>query len=969
MNGKGDDMKAGTILHGFRLEKIDPIKELDMEAYRFTHVKSGADLLWLSCDDENRAFSIAFKTLPEDNTGVFHILEHSVLCGSKKFPLREPFVDLIKGSLSTFLNAMTFPDKTMYPVASTNEKDFLNLIDVYMDAVLHTRVDQKEEIFLQEGWHYEPADGTAPAKFTGVVYNEMKGSLSSPDSVFWDVIQNDLYPDTVYAVNSGGDPRYIPDLTYEAFLAAHKKYYSPENSYICLYGHICLDEILAFLDDKYLSAYEKTGMHFDVAKQMPLGDRTVVHTYELGEDESIEGNAIIGRALTLCDYSDRKTILGMKLLLSSLTFSNAAPLKKAILRAGLGDEFDACVNDYLCQPFVTFRLKKTDAAKKEQFLSTLDQTLRKLSEEGIDRDLLTASINKLDFTLRERDNGSAPGVDYAISVMDTWLYGGDPIDAIKNRDLLNEIREEMNEGYFENLIQKYLLANSHTLTVVLEPSHTKAAERLALEAEAVRTYEEKIGAAGMQAWQEKLERLRVFQTTEDTPEIRAMLPHLERADLERSYKGVPVRLSEVDGVPHRFYTLPTAGIDYLRVYFDVSGVPLSDVPYLSLLARLLFNVSTKKRDLLSYQNDIDINLGAVSAANSGYETDGAEYHPLFFIGAKFLEEKIEDARRLISEGLLAPEFAPDEVAEQIKQFKAQYESDLAQSGNSFASIHAGSYLSVAYLYDEYADGIQYGNFLGDLCRDLDSKISDVCAKLRELLHTVLKKEKALVSFVGSSAAQEAYLAAPFDCYTDGAAPEACIAALPPVSNDGISIPSSVAYDAMVMNLRDNGIPYSGVFQVLSKILTYDFLWNEVRVQGGAYGVRAYFNPQRDMLLLSSYRDPHVERTYQTFERISAYLREFRVDESEMTKYVIGAVSVLDAPNLPARSAYLADMRAFAGMTDERMQRYREETIDTTAEQIRAYAEVLAPVFRRAVICTVGATDKVQAAKGLFDSIQ
>ena len=963
-------MEAGSILHGFQLEKVEPIPELDMVAYRFTHIKSGADLLWLSCDDENRAFSITFKTLPEDNTGVFHILEHSVLCGSKKFPLREPFVDLIKGSLSTFLNAMTFPDKTMYPVASTNEKDFLNLIDVYMDAVLHTRIDEKEEIFMQEGWHYEPATDNTPAKFTGVVYNEMKGSLSSPDSVFWDVIQNEMFPDTVYAVNSGGDPRNIPDLTYEAFLAAHKKFYSPENSYICLYGHICLDDILAFLNDKYLSAYEKRGNHFDIARQSPLGDRTITKTYELSEDESIDGNTMIGRALSLCDFDDRKTILGMKLLLSSLTFSNAAPLKKAILRAGLGDEFEACVNDYLCQPFVAFQLKKTDADKTDQFLSTLYGTLSELSEQGIDRDLLTASINKLDFKLRERDNGSAPGVDYAVSVMDTWLYGGDPVDALKNRDILREIREEMSSGYFENLIKTYLLENPHTLTAIFVPSHEKATERLALEEIAVRAYEEEIGPHGICAWEEKLGRLRDFQTTEDAPEVRAMLPHLERSDLDRNYKGVPVNVTEVSGVPHRFYDLPTAGIDYFRVYFDISGIPLADIPYVSLLSRLLFNVSTENRDQLSYQNDIDINLGSVTATTSGYEkSDAAAYHPLFIIGAKFLEEKIDDARRLITEGLIAPRFLPNEVAEQIKQLKAQYESDLAQSGNSFASIHAGSYLSTAFLYDEYSDGIRYGDFLSELCRDLDSRINEVCDKLKHLLHTILKKEKSLVSFVGSSSAQKAYLAAPFDCYTDGVAPASCISVLPAASNDGISIPSSVAYDAMVMNLRDNAIPYNGVFQVLSKILTFDFLWNEVRVRGGAYGIRANINPMRNMLLLSSFRDPHVERTYQIFESIPTYLREFSADESEMTKYVIGAVSVLDSPELPARSAYSADMRSFAGLSDECMQLYREETIDTTAEQIRQYAEILAPVFRHAVICTVGASDKVQAAKGIFDKIR
>lgn len=963
-------MNIADQIHGFRVEAIEQIPEMEMTAYRFTHLKSGADLLWLSCEDENRAFSISFKTLPQDSTGVFHILEHSVLCGSDKFPLREPFVDLIKGSLSTFLNAMTYPDKTMYPVASTNEKDFINLIDVYMDAVLHTRIYSRDEIFMQEGWHYEAGKDGSPAAFSGVVYNEMKGSLSSPDSVFYETIQNQMLPDTPYAFNSGGDPKNIPDLTYEQFIATHKKFYSPENSYIYLYGKIDLDEVLGFLNDKYLSSYEKKGISFEIAKQAPIGDRTVHEVYELGEGESIEGNTILGRSVMLGDYSDRKTLMGMRLLLSALTSSNAAPLKRAILDANLGDEFSAWVDDGIYQPYLTFRLKKTDAAKTERFLEVLEQTLERLADEGIDRELLLATINQQEFELREKDTGLAPGVIYAISVMDSWLYGGSPTEPLKNRAILQEIREDMEQGYFEDLIKTRLINHDHALTLILEPSATRSQERLAEEARAVAAYEERIGREGIAAWEEKRKRLNAFQTTEDTPEVRAMLPHLDRKDLDRQYKEPDVETETVRGVPHRFYHMPTSGITYLRMYFDISHIPLEDMPYVSLLSRVLFRLSTKKRDMLSYLNDVDKNLGSLTASTDGYTecTTQKSYHPQLTVICSFLEENYGQAKRLITEGVSDAEFVPGELAELIRQEKAYYDAAIVRNGDSYAIRRARSYLFTDALYEEMTEGIAFGEFLRDLCEDLDQKIAEVCEKLSSLVKTVFQRKTAVVSFLGTTDAKAAYLASPTECYFAEVDLTPKIAPLPKPLCEGVRIPGSVVYDAMVADLAPAGIPYSGVLPVLSKILSYDYLWNEVRVQGGAYGTRAQF-ARGGYIALSSYRDPHVERTYQAFTNIPNYLEQFSADESEMTKYVIGTVSILDHPFLPKQQAYLADVRAFLGLTREMMQKYREETIDTTSDQIRSYAEPIRAALSNAVKCTVGAGDKVTDAKNLFDEIR
>lgn len=963
-------MKVSDVLHGFRLESIEEIPEMEAVAYRFTHLKSGADLLWLSADDENRAFSISFKTLPEDSTGVFHILEHSVLNGSEKFPLREPFVDLIKGSLQTFLNAMTFADKTMYPIASTNEKDFINLMDVYMDAVLHPLIYKKEEIFMQEGWHYEAAKDGKPSAFSGVVYNEMKGSLSSPDTVFYDAIAAHMFPDTLYSFNSGGDPKNIPDLTYEQFIATHKKFYSPENSYIYLYGKVNIEEALAFLDTNYLSAYTKQGIRFEIQKQAPIGDQTAYETYELGEGESKERNTYLGRSVMLCDFDDRKTQMGMRLLLDALTSSNAAPLKRAILDEKLGDEFSAWVDDGIYQPCVTFRLKKADASSKDRFLAVLTETLTKLADEGIDRDLLTATINQMDFELRERDTGMAPGVIYGISVMDSWLYGGNPTAPLKNRKILNEIRSEMENGYFENLIRKHLLSHEHALTLVLEPSETKAQERIAAEAKAVASYEAAIGEAGLAAWQEKAKLLNLYQTTEDTPEIKKMLPHLEREDLTRTYTPVHADVSEVSGVPHRFYRMATSGISYLKGYFDISEIPLSDMPYVSLLANGLFNLSTEDRDMFSYLNDVDKNLGSLSASLDGYQKfeNREDYHPLLTFLCSYLEEKDTEAKRLLEEGLTRVVFRPEEVSEMIRQAKATEDSYIIRTGDSYASAHAMSRLSTAGLYDDAAKYVGYRDFLTDLCDHLDEKIDAVCEKLNSLLKTILTESAPCISFVGSSAGKEVYLAHPLSCVKAVKQAPSRVEHPTETASEAVKIPGSVVYDAVALDLAACGMPYSGVQLVLSKMLTYDYLWSEVRVKGGAYGTRASFS-NNGFVSFTSYRDPHVGRTYDVFRSIPEFLKNFSADESEMTKYVIGAVSVLDSPLRPKTAAYLEDLRAFRGITAEDMRRFRSETIDATAEQIRAYAAPLAEAFGKSVRCTVGASEKIEAAKDLFDCVR
>ncbi len=964
-------MKCNEVYHGFRLTAIRPVEELNLTAYRFIHEKSGADLLWLANEDENRAFSIAFKTLPENSTGVFHILEHSTLCGSEKYPLREPFVDLLKGSLQTFLNAMTYPDKTMYPVASTNEKDFVNLMSVYLDAVFHPRIYSCEEIFMQEGWHYTPASDGEEGGFSGVVYNEMKGSYSSPDSQMYQALQEQMFPDNCYRFSAGGDPVEIPRLTYRDFLETHSRYYHPDNSYIYLYGKMDIDEKLEYLDREYLNRYTARGVRFDIPYQKPLGDKTVRTTYEISENEEETRNTLVARATLLCDYSDLKTQMGMDMLLEALTASNEAPLKAAVLKAGLGDEFSAWVDRGIQQASVAFYLKKADAGRVDEFLSVINDTLKELAEKGIDKNLLEAQINRNEFRLRELDFGNSPGVVLATAVMNTWLYGGDPVDAILNTNILSEIRAEMQDGYFENLIRTHLLSPNHAVTLIMEPSKAKAKERIKSEKERQKAYETSLSAAELEENAAKLERLKAYQNTEDSPQARAMLPHLELSDLKREIHVTPVTVSTCRGVATRLYQMPTNGISYLNLYYNADSVSEEELPYLSLLSSVLFHLGTSERSALDFENQVMLKTGDLFASASGYSpiANPDEYHQLFRVGCKYLDKGYRDAVALMEEGLLKTVFDSEELKKHIRRQCSECESNIVWSGNLYALLRCGSSVKREFRFKDMTRGCGYLDFLKKLCKNLDEQIDTVTDKLAELLKRIVGSAPVTVSLTAEEKTIASYEKEPLSFPAQPAAtgkPDAFEARR---SATGITIPASVVFDSMVGDYRRAGLTYSGQMLVLGRILTLDYLWNRVRMRGGAYGVSAKFD-ELGNILFSSYRDPHVARTYDAFRGSVDYLRTFEADPSEMTKYVIGVFSTLDTPLRPNQEAFMCDMQAFDGSDNPAYrQSIRDGVLATTAADICAFAEPLEVALKDASLCTVGAADKLQSDKALFDSIE
>ncbi|MFA5561485.1 MAG: insulinase family protein [Eubacteriales bacterium] len=960
-------MNIGVAYHGFTLKRICEVPELDAKAYQFVHDKSGAQLLYVENDDLEKVFSITFKTVPEDDTGVFHILEHSVLCGSDKYPTKEPFVELLKGSMQTFLNAMTFPDKTMYPFASTNEKDFMNLMSVYMDAVLQPCIYDKEEIFMQEGWHCELPAQEAPY-FNGVVYNEMKGAHSSPDTVLYHACCQAMFPDTAYRFESGGDPVSIPELTYRQFLDAHERFYHPENSYIFLYGQMDLQEKLSFLNLEYLSAYDRKHQTVTIDKQKPIGFVKREGQYEIGQEDEETDNARMAAAYMLCDYDDRETIMTAQIILNTIAGSNNAPLKKAVLDAGLGKDFSAHVIDGLLQPYLYFSLRKSNPANAEQFLQVLRDTVTKLCEQGIDRDELKATINNFEFSYRERDNnGTASGVLHAMTVMDGWLYGGDPIAYLSGLDILKGIREKLDTTYPEELLRRVVPDSRHSALVVLTPSRTLAEARMQAERDRVRRFKESHTEAVLAELSDKNRRLQAFQQTADSEAALRSLPMLTLNDINPDAQpDIPTAKVEIDGISTIRHDIFTNGIGYLNCYFDLRHIPFDRMSLVALLAKVLGKAATRRRSALALFTAIKGTLGDLIFVPAAYaRLDREELSSYLTVKCSVLEQNIASATELIEEVCLETVFEASEVRQIVQQQLIAMEQVLVSSGTSIAAGRVSAKLTTEGKYKDAFGGYAYYQFIKAVAA---ADIQEICGRLKELSEQIFCKENMTFSVTGNDSIFQKYA----NKYVQMPENSTVLESVLPVfsstaAKEGIRIPAAVSFDAMGADFRKKGYAFSGGMQVLAKIITLDYLWNRVRVQGGAYGTGMSVTEQGTMLF-TSYRDPHIQRTLSVFDQAVAYLEDFHPDEREMTKYIIGTLSGLDRPMLPREKGEVGDSRFLRGITLEHRQKRRTEVLRTTAEQIRGYADVLRHVLQDRVCCVVGASDKLDAARELFDVI-
>ena len=968
------NMELNKIYHGFRLLESKQIKEIGATAYRFFHEKSGARLLYLDKADDNKVFSIAFRTPPTDDTGVAHIVEHSVLCGSRKFPLKEPFVELVKGSLNTFLNAMTYPDKTVYPVASRNDKDFHNLMDVYLDAVFYPVMQHTPEILMQEGWHYEIEKPEDPLTYSGVVYNEMKGALSSPDDLLESKIISSLFPDTTYGYESGGDPAAIPSLTQEMFTDFHKKYYHPSNSYIYLYGEMDLEEKLAFLDTEYLQNFDRMEVPSDIAVQ-PLfsAPKILQDSYPVGGNEPTEErtflslNSIVGRV------DEAEKLLALEILEHALLKTQAAPLKKALVDAKLGKDVMSSFEDGILQPYFSIIINGAEAERRDEFVCVVRECMKDLVTNGIDRLLLEASINLLEFKLREDDFGQYPkGLIYYLKIMNSWLYDGDPTEPLYYEELLQTMKDGLKTGYFEKVLQECFLENPHQTVLVLSPDVSLARKREEDLRQQLAQKKESLSKEELCQIIDWTAQLKERQAAEDSPEALASIPLLEIGDIRTKAEELPCKEKAADGIKVLHHDLPTNEIAYINAYFDATAVPEEDLFYAFLLTELLGKVSTKKYSYATLANQINLHTGGISCDLVAYSRDGEPdlVLPKFKVKAKALVKKLPQLQDLLQEILLNSCFDDEKrVRELLDQCRASMEMQLLRAAHQVTAARLSSYFSPAGRYNEKG-GLSFYHFLKDLTENFSERYPQLQQKMVQLLPAAFSRKNLLISLTAEEKYYDAFTAAMLplcQAFSEGKENALLPEFQTDKKNEGLMTSSQVQYVSKGANFIKLGYAFHGSMRVLETILRYDYFWTKIRVQGGAYGAFTSFKRNGDMMF-GSYRDPNLMETIRVFDATAEYLHGFTVSDREMVKYIIGTMSGVDAPLTSKMRGEAAAECYIRSVTLEDRQKLRDEILTTRQKDIAALAELVGVCMKENYLCVLGDEEKIKENQGLFGNV-
>lgn len=990
----------GTTCHGFAVERCETVPELDSDAYVLRHIASGARLLYLACDDENKAFAIGFKTPPADSTGVFHILEHSVLCGSAKFPVKEPFVDLIKSSMQTFLNAMTYPDKTIYPVATTNEQDLYNLMDVYLDAVFNPAIYTKPTIFEQEGWHYElnlpegaGSEGSAASlregtlRYNGVVFNEMKGALSDPMSVLDDAVNAALYPDTAYAHESGGDPRAIPALTYEQFLDTHARHYNPSNSYITLYGDLDVDRALAFLDERYLSQPSAASRRIDAAvaagedpsalSPNPLDVQPpVTCEYERVEMSTTPENALVGLGLVLGSALDRKRTIAADILFEALLGSNEAPVKKAILAAGLGGNVVSYTAAESLQPYELIMLQNAQPGVARELRRVFQDACRDLCEHGVPRERLEAIISSNEYDLRQRDYGIADGVAIACDALSTWLYDDDSATlALKYGPVYEELRDELDGSYFEDLLRELVLENDHMALVELVP--VDAAEGAeGAEAAELAAKRDAMTDAELADVVERTAVLRAAQEAEDTPEDKATLPRLRVSDIGEARPEPPLVVDTTAPIPCLRHGIPTNRLAYAMQYFDLSRVAFEDLPYVTLLCRLLKQLPTREHSAEELDNLLAGRLGFLSFTTEVMtqpDVDGVR--PYLLVSAGALSEKIDALASLPREvwsSTLLLDADADRVRDVLTQIRIGLEQGFINNGHSAALGRAMSYGSPSAVVREQLSGVDFYLFLRDLLDHFDERLDDLRAKLAELAERIFVADGCLASFTGSDEDFDAYWDAAGDLGLgagDGAdaGRNALVVPTPRDRHEAFVIPSDICFAARACDPRRLGIDVTGAWAVAANALSYDYLWNEIRVKGGAYGCGFRAAGERQTAFYT-YRDPAVDPSIERMERAGAWLGSFEPDEAAFEGFIVSCVSGMDAPAKPYALTKRRNTTYLAGLDPHAREERRAQMLAATPAELRSLGADVTRIAAVAPTCVFGGRDVIAKSNAGFNVV-
>lgn len=967
-----------TNINAYEILEHRYLPDLKSDGALLRHKKSGARLVLLSNEDDNKVFSIGFRTPAPDNTGVPHIMEHTVLCGSRRFPAKDPFVELVKGSLNTFLNAMTYPDKTVYPVASCNDKDFQNLMDVYMDAVLHPNIYQHEEIFRQEGWSYRLENEEADLEYNGVVYNEMKGAFSSPDGVLDREIQHALFPDTTYGNESGGDPDEIPSLTYEAYLDFHRKYYHPSNSYIYLYGDMDMEEKLNWLDREYLSEYDAQEVESEIAIQKPFDKmRDVSMKYSIAGNESEEDNTFLSYNKVIGTSLDRELYLAFEILDYALLSAPGAPLKKALLDAGVGKDITGSYDNGIYQPVFSVIAKNANPDQKETFVKVIEETLENLVKNGIDKKALQAGINYHEFRYREADFGGYPkGLMYGLQIFDSWLYDeNSPFLHVEALDTFAFLKEQVEGRYFEELIQKYLLDNTHGALVTVLPEKVRTARLDAELHQRLQEYKEGLSKEEIQKLVEDTRNLQAYQDAPDSPEDLEKIPVLKREDISREPAPFYNEEMELAGVPVIFHEIETNGIGYLDLLFDLADVPEELLPYVGLLQAVLGIIDTEHYEYGELFNEINRYTGGIGTSLEMYpdvtKAKEKEFRATFEIKAKALYDRIPFAFSMMQEILTCSKLGDEKrLKEIVAMTKSRLQSRFLSAGHSVAAMRAMSYESPLFRFKDLSSGIGYYRVVKQTGEQFEEEKDRLVQNLKHLANLLFRQGNMMVSYTASREGL-AGLEEELDKLNRALAPErkpesACVLHCVH-ENEGFKTSSKIQFVAQAGNFIDAGKEYTGALQILKVIMSYDYLWINLRVKGGAYGCMSSFNRLGEGYFVS-YRDPNLENTLDVYRGVPDYLRNFTVSERDMTKYIIGTISGIDQPLTPSAKGDRSLNLYMNHVTMDMIRKERAEILDAGQEDIRALADVAEAVLGANQICVIGNEAKVEAAEEVFDVV-
>ena len=964
------------VIHGFKVKKMEYIHEVVSDAYELEHIQSGAKLLYLNNSDDNKVFYICFRTTPDNSKGTPHIMEHSTLCGSRKFPLKEPFVELIKGSLNTFLNAMTWPDKTMYPVASRNNQDFHNLMDVYLDAVFYPNCIKDPQILMQEGWHYEMENKEGPLTYNGVVYNEMKGALSSPEALLQNVAMEALFPDVTYAVESGGDPEVIPSLSFKEFTEFHRKFYHPSNSYLYLYGDMDIESTLQFIDEEYLSSFKKQVVDTEVKTQSTFSVRKeCVGKFGITDEEN-ETNKSIHALFTACDdHMSTANLLALKILNYTLIDMEGAPLKKALIDVGICNDVSGALETSLKQPVWTIEITGSNPDDKEKFANIVDTTIRKLTLGGIDKEMLTAALNRAEFILRESDfQGKPKGLYYGIHIMQMWLYDREPLQALRYEENLKILRNGIDEGYFEALLLKYFVQNEHQVLVTMNPEKGLTEKKNFAIAEQLEDFKQSLSDEQLNHIIETTKALKVRQASRDTEEALKTIPLLSRTDLNKKIEIFTQTESEICGITRLSYDDNTSGITYLNLFFNLNNLDSSEVSYAYLLMMVLESMNTVKYTYEDITRISNMYTGGLSFTVScyGHKSNNEKYVPVVVVRGKSLTTNVDKMMELLGQILNHTDYRDtNRLKELLMEEKAAWDMSLFERGHSLVMQRLMSYYSKVAKFKEQGS-LSYYYFLNELVATFDENSSIIIDKLKQVASKIFVKNNLTIQEVGGieeRAAVSKHIHLLIDDMLEGVPCNSTYFVFEDsVVNEGFLSSGKVQYVARGGNFRQHGFSYTGVLRVLETIVRFDYLWKNVRVLGGAYGAFTQFATNGDSFLCS-YRDPNLSETLNVYKNMPEYIKNFNVSEREMTKYVIGTIASSEVQLTPLMKAERAMVMRYSGMTNEERQHIREEIINCSVEDIRNTADLVNCIVNAPYFCVLGSEEKIKAEHTLFNKVR